>query len=151
MKLIYSFVFLFSIASLVNAENHFEHNPHHVSLFLGGTDIKREEFGFSTGIDYEYRLNQLLGLGTVIEYVAGDIDAWSILAVADIHLYEGFMMQMGPGVEISSDEEVFMTRIGFLYEFEFEQGFTLSPQLHYDFHAGADNAVVFGLAFGRSF
>ncbi|MBO1254693.1 hypothetical protein J3L16_03210 [Alteromonas sp. 5E99-2] len=151
MKLIYSFILLFSIVPLVEAENHFEHSPHHLSLFLGGTNIKGEEFGFSTGVDYEYRVNQLLGLGTVIEYAAGDIDAWSVLAVADIHFFEGFMAQIGPGIEITSDEEIFITRVGLLYEFEFENGFTLSPQLHYDIHAGADNAVVFGLAFGRSF
>ena len=87
----------------------------------------------------------------MVEYASGDIDAWSVLAVADVHLYDGFVMQIGPGVEIAPDEEVFITRVGLLYEFEFESGFTLSPQLHYDVHAGADNAVVFGLAFGRSF
>lgn len=33
-----------------------------------------------------------------------------------------------------------------LYEFEFESGFTLSPQLHYDF--SHEDALVFGLRWG---
>ena len=43
-----------------------------------------------------------------------------------------------------------MGRIGTIYEFELGGGFTLAPQVHYDFSDGED-AFVFGAAFGRAF
>jgi hypothetical protein len=101
-------------------------------------------------LDYEYRVNDLLGLGAVVEYAGGEIDAWSFLAVADIHLYKGLIAQVGPGFETTSEEDVFITRFGMLYEFEYEH-LTISPQLHYDIHDGAEDGIVFGLAFGFAF
>ena len=50
-------------------------------------------------IDYEYKLSPLIGLGAVIEHAYGGLDATTLLAVADIHIYEGFTMQVGPGFE----------------------------------------------------
>ena len=128
----------------------FVHGRNHLSLFLGGTDIDGEEQGFTAGLDYEYRISDLLGLGTVVEYAGGEVDAWSFLAVADIHLYKGLIAQVGPGLETTSEEDVFITRFGMLYEFEYEH-LTVSPQLHYDIHDGAEDGIVFGLAFGFAF
>ena len=48
------------------------------------------------------------------------------------------------------NERIAVARVGVLYEFEFDK-FTLSPQLHWDYHDGHDNAVVAGLAFGFAF
>jgi hypothetical protein len=134
-----------------HSEGLFEHGRNHLSLFLGGTDIDSEGQGFTSGLDYEYRVNELLGLGAVVEYAGGEIDAWSFLAVADIHIYEGLVAQVGPGFETTSEEDVFITRFGMLYEFEYESGFTISPQLHYDFHDGAEDGIVFGIALGFAF
>jgi hypothetical protein len=133
-----------------HSKEDFIHGRNHLSLFLGGTDIDGEEQGFTSGLDYEYRVNDLLGLGAVVEYAGGEIDAWSFLAVADIHLYKGLIAQVGPGFETTSEEDVFITRFGMLYEFEYEH-LTISPQLHYDIHDGAEDGIVFGLAFGFAF
>jgi len=133
-----------------NTNKTYPHGRNHLSLFIGNTDIEREEQGFTVGLDYEYRVNELLGLGTVVEYAAGGIDAWSLLTVADVHIYQGLVLQVGPGVEKSSEETVFIARVGVLYEFE-RRGLTISPQIHYDLHAGAGNGWVLGLAFGKSF
>lgn len=43
-----------------------------------------------------------------------------------------------------------MARLGLLYEFEIS-GFTLSPQLHYDYHHNHDDAIVAGIAIGIAF
>ena len=59
-------------------------------------------------------------------------------------------MQVGPGFERRHDEEVFVARVGVLYEFEVDR-FTLSPQLHWDYHNDEPNTVVAGVAFGFSF
>ncbi|WP_280526609.1 hypothetical protein [Croceicoccus marinus] len=43
-----------------------------------------------------------------------------------------------------------MGRIGTIDEIEPGRGFTIAPQMNYDFSDGED-AVVFGAAFGRAF
>lgn len=126
------------------------HMPYHLSVFLGDTHIDGEGDNPTIGIDFEYRVNQLLGLGTVVEYAGGELHATTALAVADIHLHDGWVMQLGPGLEHRHHEEVFVSRVGFLYEFEMNH-YTFSPQLHWDYHDGEENAVVAGFAVGFSF
>lgn len=130
---------------------HFDQDErHHISVFAGGTDITGEsETAFTLGIDYEYRVNRLLGLGFIAERAFGDIDSTTLFAVTDIHLWRGLVTQLGVGAEISHGETYFAARIGALYEFEVGEGFTLAPQLHYDF--SEDDSLVFGISIGRAF
>ena len=150
---------LMSLGALANAEDSCAHKtvcteedrPHHLSVIVGGTYVDAADVTeFTLGIDYEYRLTPLLGLGFVAEHAFGEIDATTLLAVADIHLVKGLAVQIGPGIEITPDEEFAIGRLGLLYEFEIGHDYTLSPQLHFDLSSGED-AVVFGLAFGRAF
>ncbi|WP_230279951.1 hypothetical protein [Croceicoccus sp. Ery15] len=125
--------------------------PHHLSLVIGGTHVDQaDETAFTLGVDYEYRISELLGVGFVAEHAFGELDSTTLIAAADIHLFEGLAVQVGPGVEFAEGEEFLMGRLGAVYEFELGNGMTLSPQLHYDFSEGED-AVVFGAAIGRAF
>jgi hypothetical protein len=117
---------------------------------LADTHLSDEGNNFTIGLDYEYRVNELLGVGTVIERAYGELDATTLLAVADIHFQNGLIMQVGPGFERKDDDNVFVSRIGVLYEFEVKN-YTLSPQLHWDYHEDEANAIVAGLALGFSF
>ncbi|MEM7409096.1 MAG: hypothetical protein AAF430_02540 [Myxococcota bacterium] len=129
-------------------------HPHHLSLLVAGSD-DAEETALTLGVDYEYRLNALLGLGVVAEYAFEEIDAVTVLAVADLHLWRGLIVQTGPGIEIvdgpagGSDDLEIAYRVGVLYELEVGH-FTVSPQLHYDFTSG-ENSFVFGGAVGVGF
>lgn len=128
-----------------------EEGPHHLSLVVAATDIRGEdETAFTLGIDYEYRISELLGVGFVVEHAFGEVDSTTLIAAADIHVWPGFAIQVGPGIEFAEGEEFLMGRIGTVYEFELGNGFTLAPQVHYDFSEGED-AFVFGAAFGRAF
>ena len=125
--------------------------PHHLSLFTGGTHLPTaDETGFTIGLDYEYRLNRLIGIGAVAERAFGQIDSTTLLAVVDIHVWRGFAFQLGPGIELTGNETFALGRIGGLYEFEFGPGLTVSPQIHYD-ASGTEDGLVFGLAFGMAF
>ncbi|WP_262696469.1 hypothetical protein [Kordiimonas aquimaris] len=136
-----------------------EEKRHHISVFSGGTTIFHTDEAASTiGLDYEYRINRLLGVGFVVEQAFGSIDATTILTVADIHIWRGLALQIGPGIEILNEETEFggeesatnfVARFGALYELEFEGGYTLSPQLHYD--ASKEDALVFGISLGLAF
>ncbi len=129
-------------------EHDWREEPHHLSLLVAST-VEENESAPSVGLDYEYRTSQFLGLGTVVERAFEEIDATTILAVADLHLTNQFIVQTGPGVEFVDGEEEFAFRIGVLYEFE-RGGYTISPQLHYDWTSG-ENAVVLGVAWGFGF
>ncbi|MEO1406917.1 MAG: hypothetical protein AAFV54_10565 [Pseudomonadota bacterium] len=132
-----------------------EDRRQHVSVVIGGTTIpSADETAFTIGVDYEYRLNRLIGVGAVVEHAVGGIDATTLLAVADIHIWKGLAVQVGPGVEFideGEDHETFaIGRIGALYEIEIAERFTIAPQAHYDISSGED-AFVFGVALGVGF
>lgn len=129
-----------------------QERPHHLSVIAGATilDVDDSEHAFTLGLDYEYRVSERIGLGVVAERAFGPVDSTTLLATADIHLWQGLAIQTGPGVEFVDDDTAFVVRLGALYEFELGDGFTLSPQAHYDFST-AENAVVVGVAVGRAF
>ena len=145
---------VFAAAASSADEEIWRTNPHHLSIVILGSD-DRDATAFTLGADYEYRVNEILGLGFVVEHAFEDIDATTLLATADIHVWQGLAFQTGPGVEFvdgeddEGREEEFTYRIGALYEFEFGR-FTISPQIHYDFTTGADS-LVFGGAVGFAF
>lgn len=132
------------------AEGDWREEPHHLSLFTGST-MERDESALATGVDYEYRVSDFLGVGAVVERTAGDIDALLVLAAFDLHVTNSFVIQTGPGIDFIDDEEhEFVYRLGMLYEWELGDGYTLSPQVHYDWSSDED-AYVVGLAVGRAF
>jgi len=125
--------------------------PHHISLLLGGTHVDEvDETAPTTGIDYEYRVNSLMGLGFIAERAFGKINATTVLAVADIHIKDGLVLQVGPGIEFIHGSQYAVARLGALYEFEIGHHYTLSPQIHYD-ATEHDDSIIFGVGIGRHF
>ena len=157
VKIALGMVTAMAFAPLVTAKgaakgnaHHWETSPHHLSALVGTTYTKECGNAFTLGIDYEYRLSDFLGVGFVAEYAFEDLDAYTYLLVADLHITNNFIAQIGPGVEFHGSHKMEVARLGFLYEFEMS-GFTISPQLHYDYHRNHKSAVVAGLAIGMSF
>ena len=106
MKFFLLMLGVFGLIAPANAQHeaegkatHIPHGPHHLSILLADTRIDGEGNNSTLGIDYEYRVSPLIGLGGVIEHAYGGLDATTLLAVADIHIYEGFTVQVGPGFE----------------------------------------------------
>ncbi len=151
MKMILvSLICFFSFISFVNAEN--LEKPHHISLFIGGTHMLDDDHNGETfGLDYEYCVSEILGLGVVLEHAFDDIDATTFLTVADIHTPIGMIFQVGPGIEFTDHGDRFLFRVGTMYEFKFDHHYTLSPQLHFDIAENAHDSIVFGFAIGKSF
>ena len=104
------------------------------------------------GLDYEYRVNRLLGVGVVGEYAFEPIESTTLLGVVDVHIWRGFAVQIGPGAVVDHEGEgYFVFRFGGLYEFELPHGYTVSPQMHFDEISGEADEFVYGIAFGKSF
>ena len=131
-------------------EHDWEEKPHHLSLLVGGT-FEEEESAPTLGVDYEYRVDEFLGVGAVVaERAFDEIEATTYLGVADLHFNNGVIVQTGPGIEIrDGEDDIFVYRLGVLYEWEWG-GYTVSPQLHYDATSEQD-AIIVGVAFGFAF
>lgn len=138
---------------------HAAHHANHLSA-LAGTTAHSGDTASTYGLDYEYRLGNLIGIGAVAEHAVAPIEATTLLAVADVHVWRALAVQTGPGAELLHDPHAvsadamqvrFVYRVGLLYEFALGRT-TISPQLHYDLAPGATaDSVVAALAFGMGF
>jgi len=133
-----------------------EHSPaegghahrHHVALFLGATHTDEED-EFSIGVDYEYRLNPLLGLGGIAEYTGGEHETAIAAAALFIHPFKMLRLVLGPGFEFEGDEKEFLLRVGAAYQILVGK-LTLAPELNVDFVDGNEN-LVYGISLGLGF
>ncbi len=121
----------------------------HVILFLGAT-ISDDDTAFSVGIDYEYRLNEFLGIGALAEYTAADPDSWVLAGELFVHVTEGLGLIFATGVELEDGDAEFLFRTGISYEFDLDDGWTIGPEVNVDFVDG-DQDLVVGLSVGRTF
>jgi len=124
-------------------------NSNDVALFLGNTHHGNEN-GFSVGMDYEHRLNTILGVGGLVEYSAGDFDSWVVAASLFIHPYKGFRLIIAPGLENKDSSSNFLFRTGVAYQFELGNNWSISPEYNLDF-VHSETVQVYGLSFGFGF
>lgn len=156
------------------AAEHEEHafHRHHVAVLLGATTAEVPKHGgegtFETesggggssgetesvteatiGIDYEYRLSWLWGIGALFDYVGRDARASVAAAGVFLHPVAGLKLLAAPGLEHHEGENEFLFRLGLGYEFEIGR-WALTPGASVDFVDG-DEAYVYGLYIGRGF
>ncbi len=149
-----AFCLIIAPTNLVSAESEHEHHEgnyhqgHFGELFLGNTHEDGED-GFSFGLIYEYRWNELFGVGGFWEYAAGDFDKWSVGLPLFIHPYKGFRFVVAPGLDHKDSENEFLFRTGIAYEFEFGS-WAIAPEFNVDFVDG-EEALVYGLSFVWAF
>lgn len=144
---------LFSSAAYAEEAGSSEAEPkNHVSFFAGDTIVPKDENanGFTLGLDYERRVTDLIGVGVLAEHAMGEVDATSVFGTLNFHIWRGFVLQTGGGIEVANDGETNgVGRVGMIYEIELGNGFTVAPESHMDF--SKDNSLVFGLSVGKSF
>jgi hypothetical protein len=128
---------------------------HHVGLFLGNTHTDHDD-GFTFGLDYEYRLNERLGLAGLVDY-ATDIESTVVGAGVFIHLLEDVRLLLAPGFENHHGDNEYLFRTGVYYDMSlgewdaFPEGeLTVSPTFIVDFVDGEEDVVI-GLTLGYEF
>ena len=139
-----------TIPGMVSAQDgdetvEFEKNA--MELFLGGTYAGDDGTSFSTGLAYERRLKEKVGIGGLIEYTEGR--EWVLAIPVYFHPTEPWKFFLAPGLEHEDGENEFMVRVGGSYEFEMGS-WTLAPELSFDFVDG-DVKTIFGLNIGIGF
>jgi len=121
---------------------------HYLSGFLGGSKDGSKS-GFTFGALYEYRLEEMFGIGGLIEQAEGDFDDTLLGVPFFIHPYEGLRFVVAPGLEFNGSTDFFL-RTGVGYDFEVGSGWVLTPKVSVDW-VDRDETIVYGLNIGRRF
>lgn len=136
-----------SLVGLAIAEEGHGHK-HHASVFVGGTHTDHDD-GFTVGLEYEYRMQPEFGIGVLGEYANLDHDVWIVGLPFVFHPYQGLRLLAMPGVELTSDHEEFLVRLGVGYDIP-AGDWVITPGFNVDFVDHEEN-LIFGIAFGKSF
>ncbi len=128
-----------------------EKGRHELGLFLGVTD-KKSDTGFSMGLDYEYRLSRMFGIGGLLEYTGSDFRDGIVAVPFYVHPWKELKLVAAPGIEIEAEDgsEEFLVRVGAEYGFDVRRGFEIAPAFYLDF-TSEDVAMVVGASIARSF
>ncbi len=135
---------------------HGEHDfhRHHIGLIIGGASTAEESrgdtTGFTAGLDYEYRFNRWVGVGPVAEVATGDLREAAFVGTFFFHPWRGLLFAVGPGVEISSHGNEYLTRLALGYQFPIGSRFTIAPDFSVDI-VNREAVFVYGVAFGIGF
>ncbi len=121
---------------------------HRLELGLGNTHSEGEDW-FSVGIAYEYRLNEILGVGGLFEHIGGDLNEFIGAVPLFIHPYKGWRFILAPGLDYRHDRSDFLIRTGVAYEFEIDR-WSITPEFNVDFVDG-EQVPVYGVSFGYGF
>ena len=128
-----------------------EEGRHELGLFLGIT-TKEGDTGISVGLDYEYRLSRLFGIGGVAEYTGADFREGLLGVPFYWHAWRELKLVAAPSVEIEPAERSgeFVVRLGGEYGFPVRSGIEIAPALYFDV-SSEDVAVVVGATVATSF
>jgi len=130
---------------------------HHLAVFIGGaTETKRDkakDLDIAVGVDYEYRLTPMWGVGGMVEYTGGETERNIVaLALVNWHPWRDLRIVVGPGIEFpEGHENEFVFRIGAGWEFPVGGAFSLTPEFNADFLKEGKITYVYGVAVGIGF
>ena len=142
-----------------NPEAHDHLSKHHLALFNGATtNFDHNSTAYTLGVDYEFRISQLLGIGIFGEYIfsepkeiLGGISVYvhpanglKIIA-APVLIYSEGSHDIG---HESESETHFACRLGAGYDFHVWI-FSIGPAINYDI--GKSNAINYGVSLGYGF
>lgn len=131
------------------------HYRHELAVFLGAA-IRDEhghetESGFALGLEYQYRLHRLLGVGALAEGALGEFRDVLLIAPISLHPWRGLRLVVAPGVEIPNEgSSEFALRLGAGYKIPLGGSFILLPEFNADLIDGTPT-YVFGASFAVGF
>ncbi|WP_405572511.1 hypothetical protein [Winogradskyella sp. Asnod2-B02-A] len=140
-----------------------------VAVVIGHTYIKSEGtdshlFVPSWGLDVDYWFNHKWGIGLhndveiesfIVEKSSGEeierVNPLVLTLDALYHISNGFVISVGPGIEIEENESFVLARVGLEYEYEFGSDFYMMPTLFYDHRFDGFSTATIGLGVGYKF
>ncbi|MCC7442389.1 MAG: hypothetical protein IT285_12200 [Bdellovibrionales bacterium] len=125
-----------------------EGHDHHLAGFAGLT-LTSETSAFTLGADYEYRMEEMLGLTALVDFALFDTMTTLVAAGVVYHAGDALKFVAAPGLEFADGHSAFAIRLGVGYDLH-AGGLTLTPNYNADIIDG-HVAHVFGLAVGSGF
>lgn len=151
------------------ADKH-HHKKHHIVVFDGATtNFSHHSTGYSLGIDYEYHLNDWIGVGAIGEYIFDNDGEFVAGLPVFFHPVKGLKLIVAPlginaaahtsddtqksGTSISASEPAekswhFGARLGAGYDFHINN-FSIGPTVAYDITN--TQAMIYGISLGIGF
>lgn len=118
----------------------------------------------SWGLDLEYWLSERWGLGLhndleIESFIVKDGNGeeiereYPLVFTLDLlwRPYAGWVLQLGPGMELETNENYRLLRFGLEYEFHLPHHWDIAPTFFYDSRQGAYDTWSLGLGVGKRF
>ncbi len=125
-----------------------EENKNEISVFIGAS-TNSETTAFSFGIDYQFRINKVVGVGAIVDVATEDIGSIMLGPAVFLHASK-FEFVVSPTIEFSDDDSTGVLRLGVAYEIELSK-YSISPSLNFDTERDGKETLVYGLSFGFEF
>jgi hypothetical protein len=140
------FILPFSLLSQDESNKEEEDKKNGLAVFLGATSNK-DATVFAIGLDYQYRINKVFGVGAVADYASGDIESLLIGPALFLHAWH-FEFTVAPTIEFSGGDIAYPVRFGAGYEFELPHSVSITLAVFFDTERNEESALVYGLSFG---
>jgi hypothetical protein len=132
------------------SESEHQSHKHHVAIFLGNTHDYHGNDAFTVGVDYEYRLTDLFGIGGVIDHAGGNINSTVVGGGLFTHPWKDLRLATILGNEHQNDHNELLVRLGVSYDFHTEK-WILTPVINVDLLESGHQNWVYGVAVGKAF
>lgn len=123
--------------------------PQRVAGVLG-VAVEDGDSGMLIGANYEYRLKQGIGVGGLIDYSGGELDATVLAAAVWFRPEEQIRLLVASGFQNRHGDNDFLLRLGGSYVFALENNLSLDPGIYFDFVDG-DLKFILAVGFGVNF
>lgn len=150
INLLVLFVFVSVPVSLLaqeEGEKEEKEGKNEIAVFLGAT-TNEDATAFTYGLDYQYRISKLIGVGALVDHAAGDMKSTLVAPAFILHVRK-FSFKIAPGLEFS-DETTAVLRVGAEYEIKISK-IAISPAIFFDTERSEKPSLVYGLSFGFEF
>ena len=126
------------------------HRPHrhHIIVFLGTTRAHGENED-TIGVEYQYRVQEKVGFGGLVDHVGGDFDATAVAAAVYLHPVGDLEFIIAAGFENEDGVNESLVRTGVSYHFKFGKT-SVAPTFNIDF-VGEEEHKVYGVNVGWAF
>ena len=155
MKLTRSLMYILLMGICMNSyaakEGDTHWHPHHISAFAGFSYDTKDREGIKLGLEYIYRISDLLAVRSALDFTGKDYDELSISAGTDFFPIRDVPFYLGIGLGGKSYSEKWkpFTRLLGGYDFHVAR-LSLSPLIMYDIYE-KQNYLTIGLGVGIGF
>lgn len=125
-------------------------NHYHLSAFAGFTTNYKGKLGYKLGLEYEYRLSELVGIGGTFDFTGADFNIFALSVGADFY---PFKFPLAPGILVGakSYDKEWDPFVRLMVTYDVHLGdFSLGPLIMYDFFPNQKDIMSYGVTVGYS-